>query len=121
MISVLIADDQHLVRLGLRTLITNEDDLTCVGEPADGLATVAMAVRTRPDIVLMDIRMPASTDSKPPAGSLPIPAWRRLAGHASIAWSPAERLARRPTTRTAPRRGGRIKKERSTPARRLRE
>ena len=58
MISVLIADDQDLVRLGLRTLIANEDDLTCVGEAADGLAAVAMATRTTPDIVLMDIRMP---------------------------------------------------------------
>ncbi|MEU4619962.1 response regulator transcription factor [Actinoplanes sp. NPDC023801] len=58
MISVLIADDQDLIRLGLRTLIADEDGLTCVGEAADGLATVATAIRTRPDIVLMDIRMP---------------------------------------------------------------
>jgi DNA-binding NarL/FixJ family response regulator len=58
MIKVLIADDQDLVRLGLRTLIADEDDLAFVGEAADGLATVAMAVRTKPDIVLMDIRMP---------------------------------------------------------------
>ncbi|MGC5012818.1 response regulator [Streptosporangium sp. DT93] len=58
MIGVLIADDQELVRLGLRALIAEEDGLTCVGEAADGLATVATAVRTRPDIVLMDIRMP---------------------------------------------------------------
>ncbi len=58
MISVLIADDQDVVRIGLRTLIADEDGLTCVGEAADGLATVAMAIRTRPDIVLMDIRMP---------------------------------------------------------------
>lgn len=58
MISVLIADDQDLVRLGLRTLIDNEDDLTCAGEAADGLAAVAATARTRPDIVLMDVRMP---------------------------------------------------------------
>jgi DNA-binding NarL/FixJ family response regulator len=58
MITVLIVDDQELVRLGLRTLIDNEDDLTCVGEAADGLAAVAAAGRTRPDIILMDIRMP---------------------------------------------------------------
>ena len=58
MISVLIADDQDLVRFGLRTLIDNEDDLICVGEAADGLAAVAEATRTRPDIVLMDVRMP---------------------------------------------------------------
>jgi DNA-binding NarL/FixJ family response regulator len=58
MISVLIVDDQELIRLGLRTLIDNDDDLTCVGEAADGLAAVAAAARTRPDIILMDIRMP---------------------------------------------------------------
>lgn len=58
MINVLIVDDQDLVRFGLRTLIDNEDDLTCVGEAADGLAAVTAATRTRPDIVLMDVRMP---------------------------------------------------------------
>ena len=58
MITVLIVDDQDLVRLGLRTLLENEDEFTCVGEAADGLAAVAAATRTRPDIVLMDIRMP---------------------------------------------------------------
>jgi DNA-binding NarL/FixJ family response regulator len=57
-ITVLIADDQELVRLGLRTLIDNEDDLISVGEAADGLTAVAAAIRTRPDIILMDIRMP---------------------------------------------------------------
>jgi DNA-binding NarL/FixJ family response regulator len=57
-ISVLIADDQDLVRLGLRTLLASEDDMTCAGEAADGLAAVAQTARTRPDIVLMDVRMP---------------------------------------------------------------
>jgi DNA-binding NarL/FixJ family response regulator len=57
-ISVLVADDQDLVRLGLRTLLSGEDGLTCVAEAADGLAAVAETVRTRPDIVLMDVRMP---------------------------------------------------------------
>jgi DNA-binding NarL/FixJ family response regulator len=58
MIRILIADDQDLVRFGLRALIDNEDGLACVGEAADGLTAVAETVRTRPDIVLMDIRMP---------------------------------------------------------------
>jgi DNA-binding NarL/FixJ family response regulator len=58
MTTVLIVDDQELVRLGLRTLVSNEDDLTVAGEAADGLDAVATAKRVRPDIVLMDIRMP---------------------------------------------------------------
>jgi DNA-binding NarL/FixJ family response regulator len=57
-ISVLLADDQDLVRIGLRALIDAEDGMTVAGEAADGLAAVALAERTRPDIVLMDVRMP---------------------------------------------------------------
>ncbi|WP_018353180.1 response regulator [Longispora albida] len=58
MIRVLVADDQQLVRVGLRVLISNEDDLDLAGEAADGLAAVAAARDLRPDVVLMDIRMP---------------------------------------------------------------
>ncbi|MFB9831167.1 response regulator [Actinoallomurus acaciae] len=58
MIEVLVVDDQELVRLGLRTLIENEDGMSCAGEAADGLAAVAATRRERPDVVLMDIRMP---------------------------------------------------------------
>ncbi len=58
MISVLLADDQALVRSGLRMLVEAADDMTVVGEAANGADAVAM-VRTRHvDVVLMDIRMP---------------------------------------------------------------
>ena len=58
MTSVLIADDQALVRVGLRKILENEPETTVVGEAVDGEDAVAAAGRLRPDVVLMDIRMP---------------------------------------------------------------
>ena len=58
MIRVAIADDQALVRGGLRSLVEQEDDLVVVGEAADGEQAIALARREKPDVVLMDIRMP---------------------------------------------------------------
>ena len=55
---VLIADDQALVRVGLRKILENEPETVVVGEAGDGQDAVAAARRTRPDVVLMDIRMP---------------------------------------------------------------
>jgi DNA-binding NarL/FixJ family response regulator len=58
MIRVLIADDQDLVRMGFRLILEREPDLTVVGEAKDGAAAVAESARHRPDVVLMDVRMP---------------------------------------------------------------
>ncbi|TNC20055.1 response regulator transcription factor [Amycolatopsis alkalitolerans] len=58
MTTVLVADDQELIRFGLRTLIENSAGLEFAGEAADGLAALAAVREARPDVVLMDIRMP---------------------------------------------------------------
>ena len=58
MITVLLADDQALIRDGFRALIEREDDLTVVAEANDGVEAVHLARQHRPDVVLMDIQMP---------------------------------------------------------------
>ena len=58
MTRVLIAEDQGLVRSGLRAILDAQDDLEVVGEAADGDQAVAAALELRPDVVVMDIRMP---------------------------------------------------------------
>jgi DNA-binding NarL/FixJ family response regulator len=58
LIRVAVADDQALVRLGLRVLFETEDGMELIGEAADGRAAVELVRRTRPDVVLMDVRMP---------------------------------------------------------------
>ena len=57
-IRVLIADDQALIRVGFRLVLEAEDDLVVVGEAADGQEAADAAARLRPDVVLMDVRMP---------------------------------------------------------------
>ena len=58
MTSVVIADDQDLLRTGFRVILDAEPDITVVGESADGRSAVDLVRRRRPDVVLMDIRMP---------------------------------------------------------------
>jgi DNA-binding NarL/FixJ family response regulator len=58
MTSVLIADDQALVRVGLHKILDSEPDITVAGEAEDGSDAVAAARRLRPDVILMDVRMP---------------------------------------------------------------
>jgi len=57
-VRVVLADDQTLVRAGFRALLENADDIEVVGEAANGAEAVELARSARPDVVLMDIRMP---------------------------------------------------------------
>ncbi|MET8154128.1 response regulator [Actinoplanes sp. NPDC049668] len=57
-VRVLVADDQALIREGIASLLSIEPGIEVVGTAADGRAAVALAVQTRPDVVLMDVRMP---------------------------------------------------------------
>jgi DNA-binding NarL/FixJ family response regulator len=57
-IRIVLVDDEHLVRAGLRLILESEDDLEVVGEADDGAAAVEVVTATDPDVVLMDIQMP---------------------------------------------------------------
>lgn len=67
LIGVLVVDDHLVVRKGVRALLLDANDITVVGEAADGQEAVAEARRLRPQVILMDLKLPAST------------AWRRSA------------------------------------------
>ena len=57
-ISVLLADDQAMIRSGLRLILQDEGDIAVIGEAADGVEAIELARRLRPDVCLVDIRMP---------------------------------------------------------------
>ncbi|TDB86372.1 response regulator transcription factor [Actinomadura sp. KC216] len=57
-IKVLLVDDERLIRAGLAAIIQAEDDLTVVGEASDGAEVLDAVKRLRPDVILMDVRMP---------------------------------------------------------------
>jgi DNA-binding NarL/FixJ family response regulator len=57
-VRILIADDQHLVRTGLQVILNTEPDIEVIGQATTGLEAVSLAHELRPDVVLMDIRMP---------------------------------------------------------------
>jgi DNA-binding NarL/FixJ family response regulator len=57
-ISVLIVDDERLIRAGFRAILASEPDLTVIGEAGDGLDAIDLARKRSPDVVLLDIRMP---------------------------------------------------------------
>ena len=78
MTRVLIADDQELVRAGFGVLVESADDLEVVGLAADGAEAVDLAARTRPDVVLMDIRMPVMDGLQATAEVLRAPGVRVL-------------------------------------------
>jgi len=69
---VIIADDQALVRGGFRLILETQNDIEVIGEAVDGVQAVELAGRLRPDVVLMDVRMPRLDG---------IQATRRLVGH----------------------------------------
>ncbi|MFQ5340232.1 MAG: response regulator [Anaerolineae bacterium] len=58
LIRVLLADDHHVVREGLATIVDLEDDMTVVGQAGDGVEAVRLALDLAPDVVLMDLQMP---------------------------------------------------------------
>jgi DNA-binding NarL/FixJ family response regulator len=58
---ILIADDHGIVRSGLRALLERQDDIEVIGEASDGIEARDMAVRDRPDIAIVDVKMPALT------------------------------------------------------------
>ncbi|TDD32250.1 response regulator transcription factor [Actinomadura sp. KC06] len=84
MIRVLIADDERLVRCGLRRILESDGGISVVAEAGDGAEAVAAAARCRPDVVLMDVRMPG-TDGLTAAGQIAAAGRNAAAGRGAAA------------------------------------
>lgn len=69
-IEVLVVDDNHVVRMGLRMLLESLGDITVVGEATNGQECVDAVDRLSPDVVLLDVRMPGSFDGVVAAGMI---------------------------------------------------
>jgi DNA-binding NarL/FixJ family response regulator len=75
-IRVLLADDQPLMIVGLRMVLTDTADIEVVGDAGDGREAVRLARELRPDVVVMDLRMPGMDGSRRPGSSPPSRAGR---------------------------------------------
>ena len=71
MTTVVVADDQPVVRTGFAALLSAQPDLDVVGEAADGAELGALAVEHRPDVAVVDVRMPVLDGSRRAGGSRP--------------------------------------------------
>ncbi len=93
MIRVVVADDHPIVRSGIVALLQEADDVEVVGQASDGDAAVAVTLAERPDVVLMDLRMPSMNGDAATA--------QILARNPASASSSSPRTS--PTTRSSPR------------------